>query len=112
MCSVARNFSRFSNCRFMLIPVRCTTSSAEQATSEATVGTNVATLGGAHAVTLAEDIAGSSAAALPAIGEAVEASDEPEVICALEFDKFCKPCFAMAALAAFGKSRKTASNSC
>src|ERR1700739_619456 len=103
MCSVARNFSRFASWRSVLIPVRCTTSSAEQETSEATPGMDVSTFGGAHAVTVAADIAGSKAAPLSTTGTAPEESDSPEGAGALEFERFSNPCFAIAALGAFGK---------
>src|SRR5260370_42589474 len=57
MCSVARNFSRFSSCRMVLLLVCSTISSAEQLTSGATPGTEVSTLGGAHGVTEAAETA-------------------------------------------------------
>src|SRR5438445_13795432 len=62
MCSVARNFSRFSSCRLVLLVVCSTISSAEQETSGATPGTAESTLGGAHAVTVAADTVGRRAA--------------------------------------------------
>src|SRR6266480_5234059 len=58
MCSVARNFSRFSSCRFVLVLVCSTMSSAEHVTSGATPGTEVSTLGGAHGVTEAAETEG------------------------------------------------------
>src|SRR5437016_5882536 len=58
MCSMARKFSRFSNWRFVLALVCSTTSSAEHATSAATPGTEVSTLGGAHGVTEAAETEG------------------------------------------------------
>src|SRR6266566_3151446 len=61
MCSVARNLSRFSSCRMVLLLVCSTMSSAEQETSGATPGAEVSTLGGAHGVTEAEDTEGRRA---------------------------------------------------
>src|ERR1700674_4947990 len=68
MCSVARNFSRFSSCRLVLLLVCSTTSSAEQVTSGATPGTEVSTLGGAHGVTEAAETEGRRAVFTVAIG--------------------------------------------
>src|ERR1700682_1179960 len=61
MCSVARNFSRFSSCRLVLLLVCTTTSSAEQLQSADTPGTNVSTRGGAHGVTEAAETDGRRA---------------------------------------------------
>src|SRR6266481_2616480 len=98
MCSVARNFSRFSSCRLVLLLVCSTTSSAEHVTSAATPGTDVSTLGGAHGVTEAAATVGSSAVFTVAI---------PDV----DFSRLASESLATDADGALGYSRSTPSNS-
>src|SRR6267378_667846 len=103
MCSVARNLSRFSSCRMVLLLVCSTMSSAEQETSGATPGAEVSTLGGAHGVTEAEDREGRRATFMLA-GRAAAPSG----------DVFVRPARVSLATDAegdFGYSRSTPSNS-
>src|SRR6266478_3634789 len=103
MCSVARNLSRFSSCRLVLLLVCSTMSSAEQETSGATPGAEVSTLGGAHGVTDAEDTEGKRATFMLA-GSAAAPSG-------VGFVRLARVSLATDAECDFGYSRSTPSNS-
>src|SRR5438477_8058087 len=98
MCSVARNFSRFSSCLSVVLLVCSTMSSAEQETSGATPGTAVSTLGGAHAVTEAAETVGRRAAFMLPSGAAA-----PSVVA---FVRLARISLATAAEGDFGYSRR------
>src|SRR5437588_7240139 len=106
MCSVARNFSRFSSWRFVLALVCSTTSSAEHATSAATPGTEVSTLGGAHGVTEAAETEGRRAAFTVASGTATSV-----VLPGVVFARLAREFLATDAEDDLGYSRSTPSNS-
>src|SRR5437667_11001699 len=103
MYSVARNFSRFSSCLSVVLLVCSTTSSTEQETSGATPGTDVSTLGGAHAVTDAADTEGSRAPFMLPVGAAAPSG--------VAFVTPARASLATAAEGDFGYSRSTPSNS-
>src|SRR6202158_3562463 len=106
MCSVARNFSRFSSCRLVLLLGGSTTSSAEQLTSCATPGTEVSTLGGAHGVTEAAETEGRRAVFTVASGTATSV-----VLPGVAFARLASESLATDAVGALGYSRSTPSNS-
>src|SRR5437879_773093 len=106
MCSVARNFSRFSSWRFVLALVCSTTSSAEHATSAATLGTEVSTLGGAHGITDAGETEGSSATFTVESGTATSG-----VLSGIVFARLAREFLATDAEGDLGYSRSTPSNS-
>src|SRR5882762_3404879 len=107
MCSVARNFSRFSSCRFVLALVCSTTSSAEQVTSGATPGTEVSTLGGAHGVTEAAEAEGRREGFTVDSGTASSA----ELPGVAVFARLASESLATEAESDLGYSRSTPSNS-
>src|ERR1700759_796233 len=99
MCSVARNFSKLSNCRLVLALVRSMTSSAEQLTSEATPGRAVSTFGGAQAVTVAASMVGKSAARLAETVPETRAPPGAAAVAVMAFDdgsaRYANPCLAI-----------------
>src|SRR5437667_9310677 len=107
MCSVARNFSRFSSCRSVLLLVCSTMSSAEQLTSGATPGTDVSTLGGAHGVTEATETDGRRAV-LPLPSGGTAAAVVPSGVA---FARLARVSLATDVEGDFGYSRSTYSNS-
>src|SRR5882762_10179575 len=106
MCSVARNFSRFSSCRLVLLLVCSTTSSAEHVTSSATPGTEVSTLGGAHGVTEEAETEGRRAEFTVASGIATSG-----VLPGVVFARLARESLATDADGDLGYSRSTPSNS-
>src|SRR5437899_6630588 len=106
MCSVARYFSRFPSCRFVLALVCSTMSSARQVTSGATPGTEVSTLGGAHGVTEAAETEGRREAFTVESGTAASVV-LPGVVLAM----LARESLATDAEVDLGYSRSTPSNS-
>src|SRR5438445_411271 len=106
MCSVARNLSRDSSCRLVFLLVCSTTSSAEQATSGATPGVDVSTLGGAHGVTEAAKKEGRRAAFTAGTGTPVSVAFSGVV-----FIRLASESLATDAEGDLGYSRSTPSNS-